>query len=88
MGRNRFQLIADLLEVGRSSSNFTRLMYKSGLSYQLTKTILGICLDSNLIVKEVGNPHTVEKGVYTTTNVGLIFVKKVRELEELLANDS
>jgi predicted transcriptional regulator len=75
MKRNRFEIIADILETAKDGAKKTRIMYRCNLSYRQTKKLVSHLLETGLLT--VGSS-------YHTTEKGLQFLKAYHTLELLL----
>lgn len=100
MRRNKFQLIASVLESAKTGIKITDLMLSSKTSYSQLRRVLDVCLDAKLLRAHekqksfsyksgshkllTNKPKSKKFFIYQTIPKGLLFVQKVRELEELL----
>ncbi len=76
--RDSLEIIAEILSVCEQPQTKTRVMYRTNLSWQMLQKYLSQLQSSGLL--EVH--HSLTK--YVTAPKGLKFVKKWRELAELL----
>ena len=76
--RNSLEIIAEILVLCKQSQTKTRVMYRTNLSWRMLQKYLSQLQSRGLL--EVH--HSVIK--YTTTQKGLKFIKKWRELAKLL----
>jgi predicted transcriptional regulator len=80
--RNRFQIIAQMLEASRMGLTKTQIMYKASLSFTQVVHYLSFLLEINLLEKISIN----EKTIYKTTQKGIRFLKRYREIQELVSD--
>jgi predicted transcriptional regulator len=78
--RNRFRIIAEILEASKTGLTKTQLMYKASLSFTQVAHYVSFLVEINLLRKISIN----EKTVYTTTNKGIQFLKRYSEIEVLV----
>jgi len=72
--RDRVEIVADILEICRSDTRKTNIMYQANLSFELLKKYLRMLQQANLIRAE-------ENGsLYSATDKGLEFLKQYYEL--------
>ena len=76
--RNSLEIIAEILSVCEQPQNKTRVMYRTSLSWQMLNKYLSQLQSARLL--EIH--HRLTK--YVTTPKGLEFLRKWRELAELL----
>jgi predicted transcriptional regulator len=76
--RTNLEITAEILSFCKQPQTKTRVMYNTNLSWQMLQKYLSQLQSRGLL--EIH--HSVTK--YTTTQKGLKFVKKWRELKELL----
>ena len=77
--RSRTQIIAEILSLCREPQTKTRVMYQTNLSTRMLKEYLASLLSNGLL--EIHH----SKIKYATTQQGLKFLEKYRELAELLS---
>jgi predicted transcriptional regulator len=75
--RDRLQILADILVLCKIPRNKTTIMYKTNLSYAALVRNLNFLQDTKLL--EVHHSATS----YLTTPKGSVFVKKLKELQEI-----
>lgn len=75
MKRSLFEIIAEMLQVGKHGAKKTRIMYSCNLSYRMTEKFLTYLLEADLL-REGNSFHTTEKG--------LQFLRAYQTLELLL----
>ena len=75
MRRDRFKIIADMLQKAKNGAKKTRIMYQCNLSYHQTNEYLTHLLETGLL--RMGNS-------YHTTEKGLQFLQAFQTLELLL----
>jgi predicted transcriptional regulator len=75
-----FHIIAEILNASRKGLTKTQIMYKAGLSFIQVVPYLSFLLELDLLEKMSIN----EKTIYKTTQKGVEFLKKYKEINELL----
>jgi len=75
MKRNRFDIIAEILQVARNGAKKTHIMYQCNLNYHQTQELLPFMLETGLL--RIGSSHH-------TTEKGLRFLQTYQTLELLL----
>jgi predicted transcriptional regulator len=76
--RNRMEIAAGILEVAKSGSRKTRIMYLGNLSFDLVQKYLDLLADADLIqIRENGTATR-----YFTTEKGQQFLDDFNELQE------
>jgi len=73
--RNRFEIIADILQAAKNGAKKTRIMYQCNLNYCMTEKFLSNLLKTGLL--RIGKS-------YHTTEEGLQFLQAYQTLELLL----
>ena len=81
--RDKLYIIAEILEIAKEGTLKTQIMYRANLSFTQLNDYLGFMLRINLLEKTSEN----EKERYETTEKGIDFLQRYRELTELLKND-
>ena len=77
--RSRTEIVCNILDATNGGgANKTKIMYAAFLSYAQLKEYLSVLIDNNLIEYSDGNQ------TYKTTEKGLNYLKKYREIGELL----
>ncbi|MCX8153094.1 MAG: winged helix-turn-helix domain-containing protein [Candidatus Bathyarchaeota archaeon] len=78
--RDKFGIIAEILEIAKDGTLKTQIMYKANLSFTQLNEYLGFMLKNGLITQ------VSDKGkmVYAATSKGLDFLRRYCELAELL----
>ena len=77
--RSRTEIVCNILDATNGGgANKTKIMYAAFLSYNQLKEYLSVLIDNNLIGYSDGNQ------TYKTTEKGLNYLKKYREIGELL----
>ena len=79
MQRNRFDIIAEILQTAKDGAKKTHLMYQCNLSYRQTNKFLTDLLENGLL--RMGNS-------YHTTKKGLQFLQAYQALELLLNTEN
>ena len=80
--RNRFEIVALILELSKKGIKKTHIMYRANLSYDQLMEYLSYVLDEGLLQKSVVNePNPVQ--LYTTTPKGLLFLEKFDILNQV-----
>lgn len=81
--RDRFYIMAEILEITLDGALKTQVMYKANLSFAQVNTYLALLLNLNLIetVKSTG------KTAYKTTRKGMRYLHRYREIRELLQKE-
>jgi predicted transcriptional regulator len=72
-----------MLKISLKGSRRTNLIYKCNLSIKQLKKYLNLLLDKGLLQKSIVKKNSSYE-VYTTTKKGKHFLKKHRELKELI----
>ncbi len=81
--RDKLFIIAEILEIAKEGSLKTQIMYRANLSFTQLNDYLRFMLRINLLDKVTAN----EKEMYETTEKGMDFLQRYREITELLKND-
>ncbi|MGI0090708.1 MAG: winged helix-turn-helix domain-containing protein [Nitrososphaerales archaeon] len=84
--RSRMEIVAAILNIGRTGALKTHLMYKANLSYMVVSQYLGFLTSSDLI-KEVFDEQGMAK-LYQTTPRGLRYLEVYESLQSLASIDS
>lgn len=79
--RDRLFIMAEMLEVAREGALKTRIMYGANLSFAQLNEYLSLLLNLNLLVAV-----KTEKTIYKTTEKGLRYLQRYKEIRELLKN--
>ena len=75
--RSRTEIISHILLAANGGASKTKIMYKAFLSYAQLKEYLGILIENDLIIAEMG-------GMYRATDKGIRFLATSRELGSML----
>lgn len=75
--RSRIQIVADILEIARSGSRKTRIMYLGNLSFEVLQKYLDMLVNLGLIKFESEDDRT-----YVATERGRQFLEDFHELEK------
>lgn len=78
--RDKLFIIAEILDIARSGTLKTQVMYRANLSFTQLNGYLGFMLSNSLLEKVEMN----QKDVYQATDKGLDFLQRYREIVELL----
>jgi predicted transcriptional regulator len=81
--RDRLYIIAEILEIAKEGILKTQIMYRANLSFAQLNDYLRFMLRINLLEKISEN----DKERYETTDKGIDFLQRHREIAELLKND-
>ena len=81
--RDKLFIIAEILEIAKEGTLKTQVMYRANLSFTQLNDYLRLMLRINLLEKIREN----EKERYETTDKGMDFLQRYREITELLKND-
>ena len=77
--RSKTEIVRNILDAANGGgANKTKIMYAAFLSYAQLKEYLSVLIENNLIEYSDGNQ------TYKTTEKGLNYLKKYREIGELL----
>ena len=82
--RDRLYIIAEILEIAKEGTLKTQIMYGANLSFTQLNDYLGFTLKINLLEKTRRN----EKKVYKTTEKGMDFLQRYREITQLLKTEN
>ncbi len=84
-GRNRWEIIRDILKATIDDKKIkkTRILQKAYLDWRTFNRYFDYLLTEGLIEKRIGEGNPDE--CYMITEKGRIFMKKLKELEEVLA---
>ncbi|MCL5876367.1 MAG: winged helix-turn-helix domain-containing protein [Candidatus Bathyarchaeota archaeon] len=78
--RDQLSITANILDISKNGALKTQIMYRAGLSFPQLNDYLIFLIDNNLLT-----PSNVEgKDGYTTTLKGRNFLKRHRELTEMI----
>ena len=78
--RDKFSIIAEILEIAKEGTLKTQIMYKANLSFAQLNDYLKFMLKTSLLNKFRAN----EKDVYAATEKGVDFLQRQFELAEML----
>ena len=81
--RDKLFIIAEILEIAKEGTLKTQVMYRANLSFTQLNDYLRFMLRINLLAKVNEN----DKERYETTDKGMDFLQRYREITELLKND-
>lgn len=81
--RDKLYIVAEILEIAKEGTLKTQIMYRANLSFTQLNDYLRFMLRINLLEKIAEN----EKDRYETTDKGMDFLQRYREITELLKND-
>jgi predicted transcriptional regulator len=84
-GRNRWEIIRDMLKATLEDNKVkkTRIMQKAYLDWRTFNRYFDYLLNEGFITKRNPNENNSEES-YVLTEKGLEFLKKLKELEEVL----
>lgn len=82
--RDRLYIIAEILEIAKEGSLKTQIMYGANLSFTQLNNYLKFTLKINLLKKIKRN----EREVYKTTEKGMDFLQRYREITQLLKTEN
>jgi predicted transcriptional regulator len=78
--RDKLFIIAEVLEIARDGTLKTQIMYRANLSFTQLNDYVDFMLKTNLLDKMLQN----NKDVYHSTEKGMAFLSRYREISELL----
>ena len=78
MRRTSLDVYVDILEAAERGAKKTRLVYRANLNFEIIKKYIASLLDSGLLI------INEEDGMYYTTEKGLRFASKYKDLMEPL----
>jgi predicted transcriptional regulator len=81
--RDKLYIIAEILETARDSALKTQIMYRANLSFTQLNDYLNFTLKNELLEKILLN----DREVYKTTEKGMNFLQRYREITELLKTE-
>jgi len=81
--RDKLYIIAEILEIAKEGTLKTQIMYRANLSFTQLKDYLKFMLKISLLEKIVQNG----KELYKSTEKGLDFLQRYREIRELLRTE-
>ena len=81
--RDKFYIIAEILEIAKDGVLKTQIMYRANLSFTQLNDYLKYMLKNELIEKHQVN----EKEVYKTAHKGINFLQSYREIKELFKTE-
>lgn len=81
--RGEFQILMDVLSECLKGVKFTRLMYRTNLSYSTLRKYLSEALDRGLVVKAFESDGSA---VYCTTDKGRAVLEKLRDVKNCLSD--
>ena len=79
--RNRMEIVANLLDIAKTATLKTHLMYKANLSYVMVNEYLDYLIDAGLIM-ERPEPDTNAK-LFETTEKGMKYLEIYASLQNL-----
>jgi predicted transcriptional regulator len=82
--RDKLYIIAEILEIAKDGALKTQIMYRANLSFTQLNDYLGFMLQINLLAKTKRSG----KDIYKSTERGLDFLQRYREIAELLTNNN
>ncbi|MEM2995214.1 MAG: winged helix-turn-helix domain-containing protein [Candidatus Bathyarchaeia archaeon] len=82
--RDKLYIIAEILEIAEEGTLKTQIMYRANLSFTQLNHYLRFMVKLNLLDKICENG----KEIYKTTEKGLNFLRRYRELTELLKTEN
>lgn len=82
--RDKLYIIAEVLEIAKEGILKTQIMYRANLSFTQLNSYLRFMLKINLLKKLVRN----NKEFYKTTDKGLEFLQRYREITEMLKTEN
>ena len=78
--RDKLYIIAEIMEIAKDGTLKTQIMYKANLSFAQLNEYVKLLIKINLLRKEVDSG----KDVYRSTEKGLDFLQRHREILDLL----
>jgi len=82
--RDKLYIMAEILEIARDGALKTQIMYRANLSFTQLNEYLGFMLEIDLLKKIRKN----DKDIYKSTEKGLDFLQRYRQIAELLINEN
>jgi predicted transcriptional regulator len=82
--RDKLHIIAEILEIAWDGALKTQIMYKANLSFTQLNNYLGFMLEISLLKRVKQN----NKDIYKSTEKGLDFLQRYRQIAELLKNEN
>ena len=82
--RDKLYIIAEILEIAKEGTLKTQIMYKANLSFTQLNDYLRFMLKIKLLDRILQN----DKETYKTTEKGMNFLMRYREITELLKTES
>lgn len=79
--RDKLYIIAEIMEIAKDGTLKTQIMYKANLSFVQLNEYVKLLIKINLLRKEVERG----KDVYRSTEKGLDFLQRHREIMDLLS---
>jgi predicted transcriptional regulator len=79
--RDKLYIIAEIMEIAKEGTLKTQIMYKANLSFAQLNEYVKLLIKINLLRKEVNSG----KDVYNSTEKGLDFLQRHREIMDLLS---
>ena len=80
--RDKLFIISEILEIAKDGALKTQIMYRANLSFTQLNDYLGFMLEIHVLEKIRRN----EKYIYKSTEKGLDFLERYRQIAELLKN--
>ena len=81
--RDKLYIIAEIMEIAKTGTLKTQIMYKANLSFAQLTEYLKLLIKIHLLKKSVEG----EKEGYTATKKGLDFLERHREIMDLLCDN-
>jgi len=81
--RDRFYIIAEILEIAKNGSLKTQIMYRANLSFAQLNEYISFLTKMGLLETSQENGKTT----YTTTTKGLKYIEKYADLENILGDN-
>lgn len=82
--RDKLQIMAEMLEIAQEGALKTQIMYRANLSFTQLNNYLEFMLEIDLLEKVKHN----NKDIYESTEKGLDFLQRYRQIAELLKNEN
>jgi predicted transcriptional regulator len=79
--RNRMEIVANLLDIAKTATLKTHLMYKANLSYVMVNDYLDYLVDAGLIVER--SERETNAKLFETTEKGLKYLEIYASLQNL-----
>lgn len=80
MGRNREEIVVEILDICTTGAGITRIVYQANLTFRTVKPYLDLLIKNHLIEVKTGKPI-----LYQTTAKGVKLIEAINQIDKSLA---